>query len=133
MTSGGFLSMLEIDRFLDTKPVHLAEMVRELRNLIASIAPQATERILWKGLSYYDESRGGPVKGGICQIELQQDHVRLSFIHGAFLNDPAGLLTGESLYKRYVKLYSYEETPWDELGKLIRSSVAFDPRSIQLY
>jgi hypothetical protein len=132
MTAGKFLSLAEVNRFLDTQPTQLTEIVLELRNLIASIAPQATERILWKGLSYYDESRGGPVKGGICQIELQRDHVRLSFIHGAFLNDPAGLLTGERLYKRYVPLTSYERAPWDELEALIRSSAAFDPRTIQL-
>jgi hypothetical protein len=32
----------------------------ELRNLIALTCPEATERILWGGLSYHDSAKGGP-------------------------------------------------------------------------
>ena len=127
MGKGSFHSLHEIERFLDRKPDSLKDIVFELRNLVAEIAPQATEKILWGGLSYYDASRGGPVKGGICQIEIHADHVRLSFIHGAFIADPQGLLQGDRKAKRYVRLESYESVPWEVLGKLIQASAAFDP------
>ena len=106
MEPGYFLSLREIERFLEWKPDALKDIVFELRNLIADIAPYATEKIQWKGLSYYDASRGGTVKGGICQIEIRTDHVRLSFLHGAFIPDPHGLLQGERVAKRYVRLES---------------------------
>jgi hypothetical protein len=126
-----FHSLREIERFLERKPEALKDLVFELRNLIAEIAPYATEKILWGGLSYYDAARGGAVKGGICQIEIHADHVRLSFVHGAFLSDPQRLLQGERLYKRYVRLESYESAPWEALGELVSASARFDPLSIQ--
>jgi hypothetical protein len=130
MSRGEFLSLVEVERFLQHKPKNLRDIALELRNLVASVAPQASERILWKGLSYYDRSRGGPVKAGICGIELHDDHVRLAFVHGAFLQDPEGKLEGKRLAKRYVRLDSYENTPWEYLEQLIMRSAAFDPASL---
>lgn len=130
MSKGGFHSVNEIERFLERKPEALKDIVFELRNLIAEIVPYATEKILWGGLSYFDADRGGVVKGGICQVEIHAEHVRLSFIHGAFLPDPQGLLQGERLYKRYVRLDSYESAPWEALGELIRAAMKFDPVSL---
>jgi len=130
MIEGHFLSTQEIERFLQYKPLHLQEIVLELRNLVAAVAPQATEKIQWKGLSYYDADRGGVVKGGICQVGIHTDHVRLSFIHGAFLPDPEALLRGDRKAKRYVSLTSYEDTPWEALDELIKASASFDPASL---
>lgn len=131
MPGNHFLSTAEVECFLSRHPAPLREIALELRNLVAFVAPQANERILWGGLSYHDAQKGGPVKGGICQIELHTDHVRLSFIHGAFLDDPCGLLGGKQRYKKYVALHSYEETPWEELEALIRASAVFNPTSLQ--
>lgn len=127
MDPGSFHSLHEIERFLERKTEALKDIVFELRNLITEIVPHATEKIQWKGLSYYDASRGGVVKGGICQIEVHDEHVRLSFIHGVFLEDPHGLLRGDRLSKRYVWLESYESAPWEQLGELIRAAAKFDP------
>ena len=124
---GSFHSTREIESFLERKPEALQDIVFELRNLIAEIAPHATERILWGGLSYLDANRGGAVKGGICQIEIHADHVRLSFIHGAFLPDPQGLLQGKRIAKRYVRLETYESVPWEALEELIHTAAKFDP------
>jgi hypothetical protein len=130
MSDGHLLCLSEVERFLQHKPRHLVELALELRNLVVSIAPSATERILWKGLSYHDEGKGGPVKGGICQIEMHKDHVRLSFIHGAFLEDPESLLEGDRRYKRFVKIKTYDSAPWEYLKQLIQSSAGLDPYTI---
>jgi hypothetical protein len=130
MNEGQYLSIIEVERFLQHQPQNLRDIALELRNLIASIAPYASERILWKGLSYYDHQRGGPVKAGICQIEIHEDHVRLAFLHGAFIQDPEGRLEGDRLAKRYVRFSSFEDVPWQYLGKLIQSSAAMDPSSL---
>jgi hypothetical protein len=120
-----------LDKFLQQTEPGLQDIVLELRNIIASVAPGATETVHRKGFSYYFKERGGPVSAGVCQINLQSDHVRLAFIHGAFLPDPKGLLEGDRLYKRFVRLYSYEDAPWEELKELITASSRFDPRSLQ--
>ena len=108
----------------------LRDIVFELRDIVATIAPTATETFHRKGFSYYYAERGGPVSAGICQIGLQRDHIRLAFIHGAFLPDPKGLLAGDRQYKRYVKIASYDQAPWEDLQELIAASARFDPRSI---
>ena len=123
-------SIQELNRFLKNHPGELQDIVLELRNLVFKCAPDACEQILWRGLSYHKAELGGPVKGGICQISVQDDTVQLAFIHGSFLPDPMGLLRGDRKYKRYVEIRSLEEAPWSALEELIQASVAFDPRSI---
>jgi hypothetical protein len=120
----------DIEIYLAHLPIELQDIVLELRNIIASVAPGATETIHRKGFSYYYAERGGPVSAGICQINLQDDHIRLAFIHGSFLPDPQGLLKGDQRYKRYVKIASFDQAPWDDLRNLITASAHFDPRSI---
>jgi len=56
------------------------------------------------------------VKGGLCQIEVHAEHMHLSFVHGAFIDDPQGLLQSECIAKCYVRLESYESAPWELLG-----------------
>lgn len=110
----------------------LKDIVLELRNLIAEVAPFAAETRHSKGFSYFDDRRGGTVSAGICQIVIMEDHVRLAFIHGAFLPDPKGLLIGEAKYKKYIRINHYEEAPWGYLKDMIAASADFDPRAITL-
>jgi hypothetical protein len=122
MQESGFRPTAEVERLLTFVPPDLRDIALELRNVVASACPFATERILWRGLSYHDSRRGGPVKGAICQIELQRDGVRLSFIHGARLADPNSLLRGDRLSKRYVTIKSYDDAPWEALRQLIEEA-----------
>jgi hypothetical protein len=125
------LPIRELEKFLQPTPQHLHEIVLELRNLIAGAAPDAAEVIRWGGLSYFHEGRGGIVIAGICQIGIQEDHVRLEIIHGAFIDYPQHLLIGDRKYKRYVKIESFDTAPWDTLKGLIACSAKFDPRSLE--
>jgi hypothetical protein len=127
MTRSQFLTSLEVERLLERKPAPLRDVALELRSLVAAAAPQASERVSWGGLTYYDSRRGGPVRGGICQIGVHAEHVRLSFIHGIHLPDPQGLLQGDCLSKRYVRLDTYEDAPWEALKQLIEAAARFDP------
>ena len=125
------LPLHEIEAFLQHTPAHLQEIVLELRNLIAQAAPDAAEAVRWGGLSYYHEGRGGIVSAGIAQIGIHADHVRIAFIHGAFLADPRHLLVGTEKYKRFVRIESFDDAPWEYFRELIRASANFDPRTIQ--
>jgi hypothetical protein len=125
------LPIHQIESFLQRTPAHLQEIVLELRNVVASVAPDAVEVVRWGGLSYFHEGRGGIVSAGICQIGIHKDHIRLAFIHGAFLSDPRQLLEGDRKYKKYIRITSYEDAAWDYLKQLIQVSTQFDPRSLQ--
>jgi len=116
-----------IENYLQQVPSDLRDIVLEIRNIVASVAPEATESQHSRGFSYYFKERGGPVSAGICQIGIYHDHIRLGFIHGAFLTDPEGLLVGEPKYKKHVRIYHYEEAPWEYLKQLIEASSRFNP------
>lgn len=125
------LSLHEIEVFLRHTPPHLQDIVLELRNIIASVAPDAVEVIRWGGLGYFHEGRGGLVSAGVCQIGSHEDHIRLAFIHGTFLPEPRNLFEGTQKYKRYIRLKSYDDVPWDYLKQLISKASRLNPRSLQ--
>jgi len=85
-------------------------------------APDATETILWKTLSYHDAVRGGKVKGAVCQISLHADHVRLSFIHGAALPDPSGILRGDRQVKAFRQNQNHGGGGGASPGTVIRAA-----------
>ena len=126
------LPIHQIEAFLQRIPQHLQEIVFELRNIIALVAPDAVEAIRWRGLNYFHEGRGGIVSAGICQIGIHEDHVRLAFIHGMFLDEPRNLFEGTHKYKRYIRIKSFDDAPWDYLKELIIAASKFDPRATQL-
>jgi hypothetical protein len=126
------LPIHEIEVFLQRTPAHLQDIVLELRNIVAAAAPDAVEVIRWGGLSYFHKERGGIVSAGICQIGIHGDQIRLAFIHGAFLSEPRGLFEGTQKYKRYIRLRSYDDIPWDYLNQLIEEASQFNPRSLQV-
>jgi hypothetical protein len=120
-----------IEKHLEYVNPELRDIILEIRNIVASIAPDATESQHSRGFSYYHKERGGPVSAGICQIGIFPDHVRLGFIHGAFLPDPQGLLVGEPKYKKHLRIYRYQDAPWEYMRQLIEASSRFDPYTLR--
>jgi len=116
-----------IEKYLQHIRPELRDIVLEIRNIVASVAPGATEIQHSRGFSYYFKERGGPVSAGICQSVIFTDHVRLAFIHGAFMPDPEGMLAGKEKVKRYVPIYHFEDAPWEYLRGLIEAHARFDP------
>ena len=125
------LPIHSIENFLQRIPAELQDMVLELRNIIVTVAPDAVEVVRWGGLSYFHAGRGGIVSAGICQIGIHNNYIRLDFIHGVYLSDPKHLLAGNQKVKRFVKLKSFDDAPWDDLKQLIEESSRFDPRALQ--
>ncbi len=117
----------DIEKYLLHVRPELCDIVLEIRNIVASVAPDATERQHSRGFSYYHKERGGPVSAGICQSIIFRDHVRLAFIHGAFIPDPEHMLLGKEKAKRYVPIYHFEGAPWEYLRGLIEAHARFDP------
>ena len=119
MFKSRFYSLSEVDSALKYERQDLVDLVLEIRSIVARVVPSATERINSRGLTFYDADKGGTIKGGICFIEIRKDHVRLSFGLGAFLDDPMSLLSGERLYKRFLEISSFEDTPWSAIEALM--------------
>lgn len=116
-----------IEKQLQYTAPELRDIVLEVRNIITRVAPGVTEVQHRRGFSYYYKERGGPVSAGVCLVELFPDHVRLGFIHGAFLPDPQGLLVGEARYKKHMRIYHYDEAPWETMQDMIAAASRFDP------
>lgn len=79
------------------------------------------------GISYHTPWIGGRVKGALCQIGAKGGDVRLAFIHGIRLADPANLLCGSALSKRYVLIHTIAEAQRPEILGLIREASAIEP------
>jgi hypothetical protein len=127
MQRTGFLPAADVERHLWLVPPHLKEIALEVRNLVSSACPHATERLRRGGLSYHDAAKGGPVKGAVCQVKVERGAVRVSFIHGARLDDPIRLLKGDRLSMRYLVIDSYDEAPWERILDLIQQASSLDP------
>jgi hypothetical protein len=126
------LSLHTVEKSLEHIAPGLRDIIFEIRNIIAAVAPDATEVMHSRGMNYFHAERGGLVSAGICQILIERDYVGLAFIHGSFLPDPRGLLEGEPKYKKFVRIYAYDDAPWDYLRDLIAASSRFDPRSLKV-
>jgi hypothetical protein len=126
------LPVRQVEKFLEHTPADLQEIVLELRNIIASLAPDAAEVVRWGGLSYFHEGAGGIVSAGICQIGIHADHIRLAIVHNAFIKNSHHLFVGDQKYKRDVKIVSFDTAPWEDLKELITSSAQFKAKSLEL-
>jgi hypothetical protein len=121
-----------IHKHLEYIDPDLRDIVLEIRNIVASVAPNATEQQHSCGYSYFHKERGGPVSAGICQTRIYPDHIRLAFIHGAFIPDPKGLLVGKEKAKRHMRIYYYEGAPWEYIRTLIEAHSRFDPYTLKV-
>jgi hypothetical protein len=113
---------------LNSLSPEVRDVVTALRSVVRRTIPQAEESIIWGSLSYHRPDVGGRVKGAVCLIVAKKGQVRLDFIHRVRLPDPAGLLQGHQVSKRYVAVRSREDIERPEIAALIREAAALDPR-----
>jgi hypothetical protein len=126
MTKSRFKSLSEVKSALRFQRQDLVDLVLEIRSIVVSVNPSATERIGSRGLTFYDADKGGTITGGICFVDIQDDHVRLRFGLGAFLDDPKSLLSGDQLNMRYLDISSFDDAPWTDIEALIQASANLD-------
>jgi hypothetical protein len=116
----------DVRAHLDSLSAEHREIVLALRGVVRRSVPDAEETVLWGGLSYHTPWIGGRVKGALCQITAKRGEVRLEFIHGVRLADPANLLRGDRLSKRCVPIGSSAEAQRPEIVSLIREASTLD-------
>lgn len=112
------------ETFLDALPPQDRQIAEALRDLIRTILPDAEESLLWGSLSFHLPAVGGRVKGAVCLITVKAGQIRLEFIHGVRLSDPAGLLQGNRVSKRFLLISSVAEAGRPEVAALIREAAA---------
>jgi hypothetical protein len=114
----------EMGRFLARLSPGEMRLVRALRRVVRRAAPRARESVVWGALSYHRPEVGGRVKGAVCLVVVKRGRVRLDFIHGARLADPARLLRGALKSKRFVPIESVADAERPEIADLVRRAAS---------
>ena len=101
--------------------------LRRMRELIHEADPEVVEE--WKWVK--KTSPGTPVfehDGGICTAESYKQVVKLTFFHGASLDDPAGLFNSSlgGNTRRAIDIHEDEQIDEAAFKELIRAAVAFN-------
>jgi hypothetical protein len=102
-------------------------VLKRMRELIHAADPEVVEE--WKWVK--KTSPGTPVwshDGGICTGESYKQVVKLTFFHGASLEDPAGLFNSSlgGNTRRAIDIRQGEEIDEAAFQDLIRAAVAFN-------
>ena len=105
------------------------ETLDRVRSLIEAADPEMAEVVKWRKAS--NDMRGVPVweHGGIvCTGETYRDKVKLTFAHGAALEDPSGLFNSslEGNTRRAIDISEGEEIDETAFKALIRAAVALN-------
>jgi len=94
--SENWLSMQEVVAVLRNCTEDNVDLILELRDFIREVAPDVTEAVKFHSLCYFKPGMPyGSIGGNACGIGKHKGTVYLSFIHGASLPDPDGLLQGD--------------------------------------
>jgi hypothetical protein len=98
------------------------ETLRRMRALIHAADPQVVEEWKWMGTPVWSHD------GILCTGESYQDKVKLTFLKGASLEDPAGLFNAslEGNARRAIDLHEGKEVDAQAFKKLIRAAVALN-------
>lgn len=124
------LSAARLANHLAGEPRNVRAIVSRLRRQILAAVPSAAESVKFHCLCYYHlGARYGAIGGNICLIEVHDGEVRLSFIHGASLPDPHGLLRGRGKAKRFVPISNFDTGRDPRITSLVRAAAEWAPGS----
>lgn len=104
------------------------DVLGRVRALIREADPEAVETVKWRKPS---NPAGVPVwehAGILCTVETYRDKVKLTFAHGAALEDPGRLFNSslEGKTRRAIDIREGEALDGGALKALIRAAAAFN-------
>jgi hypothetical protein len=104
-------------------------MLARVRALIKAADPDIVETVKWRKPS--NGMRGVPVwehDGIVCTGETYKNYVKLTFAHGAALDDPSGLFNAslEGSTRRAIDLHQGAAIDENAFKALIRAAVALN-------
>lgn len=122
------LTRSQLNEYLRTEDAHTRRTALALRSTILAAAPQAAEGIKFHALAYFHaDAYFKSIGGNICMIEVKNGRVALSFIRGAGLPDPGGLMYGKGKHKRFVDVPDLALAASPEITALIRAAAEQSP------
>ncbi len=109
-----------------------ADVLAQVRALMREADPEITETMKWRKPS--NGMKGVPVwerAGIICTGETYRDKVKLTFAHGAALEDPAELFNAslDGAVRRAIDIREDDALNRKALTALIKAAVALNLRS----
>lgn len=108
--------------FLD-ESVETRRVIEALRAAVLRAAPKACEAFKFHVLCYYHaDAYFGSIGGNICMIEVKKGLVMLSFMFGAMVSDPSGMLSGKGKFKRFVPVPNVQAAASREVKELVRAA-----------
>ncbi len=98
------------------------QVLSRIRSIIRSADPRVEEDWKWRGVPVWT------CNGIICTGETYRSTVKMTFPHGASLEDPFGLFNAslEGGTRRAIDLHEGDDIDNDALSALIRSAIAFN-------
>ena len=100
------------------------QALARMRGLIHDADPDVVEEWKWMGTPVWEHD------GILCTGESYKAHVKLTFAHGAALEDPSGLFNAslEGNTRRAIDIHEGETVDAAAFKALVREAVAFNGR-----
>ncbi|MEK6721589.1 MAG: DUF1801 domain-containing protein [Chloroflexota bacterium] len=117
------MSDLPVEAFLAGYPAERQRAAYKLRDLVRRAVPDAIERVRpgWRLIGY--DVPVGRRTAYFAFIAPEVEHVHLGFEYGFAIDDPNGILRGESLRKvRFVTIVSGDEVSTPALESLAKEA-----------
>ncbi len=105
-----------VDGYIQSLEDWKAEVVGEVRRIVRSAAPQASEAIKWAQPVY-------ETNGPFAYIKAFKNSVNFGFWRGVELQDPHGLLQGSGEKMRHVRLTGVEDIKTEAFIDFVRQAV----------
>lgn len=117
-----------IDAMLESQDDWRGATLVRVRALIREADPDVIEEVKWRKPS---NPAGVPVwshDGMICTGEIYRDKVKLTFAHGASLDDPSSLFNSSlgGKTRRAIDLHEDDDLDATAFKALVRSAVAYN-------
>ncbi len=98
------------------------ELLVTIRALIKSVDPDIEEAWKWRGVPVWEHA------GMVCTGETYRDKVKITFAHGASLDDPTGVFNSslDGGTRRAVDYFSADDVDAPALRKLLEDAIALN-------
>ncbi len=102
--------------------------VDSIRRLILRALPDVDEDVKWRKPSNPDGVPTFSHSGLVCTLETYKDKIKVTFAHGASLDDPSGLFNAslDAGTRRAIDIKEGDELDIDAFVELVRSAAAFN-------
>jgi len=103
-----------------------SELLDHLRGLIVEALPDVVEEVKWRKPSNPAGVAAWSLNGLLCTGEIYKDKVKLTFAHGAALDDPAELFNSslEAKVRRAIDLHEGDSVDAEAFRELMRAAAA---------